>query len=149
MHWRNKMRKLLFSLIFGTLFFAGCAGTSGPAGHPAQCSDKLYGVKWRLVMIDNDTVSLRKPPFIRFSRDGGVGGFGGCNSFFGEASVTQTAIDFEKIGSTRRYCSGMNGEVERRFFAVLKGIKWWQFDEEENLVIFDDEHRLVLEKSGE
>ncbi len=148
MRWRDKMRKVLFSLIFGTLFLAGCAGTSGPAGHPVQCGDKLYGVKWRLVMIDNDTVSLKRAPFIRFSKDGGVGGFGGCNSFFGDASVTQTAISFNKIGSTRRFCSGMKGETERRFFAVLRGVKWWQFDEDEKLVIFDDEHRLIFEKSG-
>jgi len=100
-------------------------------------------------MMDNDAVSLKRAPFIRFSRSGGVGGFGGCNSFFGEASVTQSAINFEKIGSTRRFCSGMRGEVERRFLGILKGVKWWQFDEDENLVIFDDEHRLIFEKSGE
>lgn len=144
------MRNLIFSLLFGALFFAGCAGTSGPlpVSHTGLCSDRLYGVKWKVVMIDNDTVSLKRAPFVTFSADGKIGGFGGCNSFFGEASVTETAIDFIKIGSTRRFCSGERGVVERRLFSVLKGTKWWQFDEDDNLVIFDDEHRIVLVKSG-
>ncbi len=140
---------LLF-LFFGILFFAGCAPQVQPSAATKQeaCSQKLYNHEWRLVMIDNEEVRVPKPVFIRFRADGGFGGFGGCNSFFGDAAITETAIEFVRLGSTRRVCSGMEGEVERHLFHMLKGTKWWQFDETEDLVIFDDEHRLVFEKSG-
>ncbi len=141
------MRRFGLFLLFGVLFFAGCAGGVGPKPQEG-CSERLYGVKWEVVMIDNDPVTLERRAFIRFYEDGRIGGFGGCNSFFGEVSVTETAMDFIKIGSTRRYCAGMGGETERRIFSILKGQKWWQFDEDENLVIFDDEHRLILKKSA-
>ncbi len=141
------MRRFGLILLFGVLLFAGCTGTTGPKT-PGRCSDALYGVKWDVIMIDNTPVSLEKMPFIRFSKDGAIGGFGGCNAFFGEASVTETAIDFINIGGTRRYCAGQEGETERRIFSILKGVKWWQFDEDDDLVIFDDEHRLILKKSA-
>ncbi len=147
MHWRSKMRNVTLFFLFGVLFFAGCAGVVGPK-QPQECSERLYGVKWQVVMINNDPVSLAKAPYIRFAKDGKIGGFGGCNSFFGEVSVTETAIDFIKIGATRRFCAGVGGETERRLFSILKGVKWWQFDEDDNLVIFDDEVRLILKKSA-
>ncbi|WP_457598310.1 META domain-containing protein [Hydrogenimonas sp.] len=138
-------------LFVGVLMFAGCAPQMQPSAASMQepCSQKLYDTRWRLVMIDNEVVKLPRSVFIRFRKDGTFGGFGGCNSFFGDAAVTETAIDFVRLGSTRRFCSGIEGEVERRLFSMLKGTRWWQFDETEDLVIFDDEHRLVFEKSGE
>ncbi len=146
MHWKKVANKI-FLFLFG-IFFFGCAG--GVSAVPAEhCNEKLYGAKWQIVMIDNDRISIEPAPFIRFSKDGRSGGFGGCNSFFTEAVITRTAMTFSKIGSTRRFCPGVNGEVERRIFSILNGVKWWQFDENENLVIFDSEHRLILEKSAE
>ncbi len=148
MHWRRAMVRALFLFFAGVIFFSGCSGIKGPMPQTENCSEKLYAVSWSLKMIDNDEIALKNRPYIRFDKSGRMGGFGGCNSFFGDVSVTETAMEFFDLGSTRKYCSGMEGEVERRFFSTLKGTKWWQFDEEGDLVIFDDEHRVVLSRSG-
>jgi heat shock protein HslJ len=125
----------------------GCAtGTGQPDARP--CRTKLYGTEWKLVMFDNDTIISKHPPTLKISDDGTrIGGFSGCNSYFGAITLNDTEIEFPKaLGSTRRFCAGEGGKMERKLFAFFKGTKWWQFDEEGHLVIFDDEHRLIFTK---
>jgi heat shock protein HslJ len=141
------MRKIFVSLVLGILFMQGCAVSGGQPGERA-CRTQLYGTGWKLVMFDNDAIVSKHPPTLKISDDGSrIGGFSGCNSYFGTVTLTDSEIRFpEALGSTRKFCRGEGGELERRLFAFFKGTKWWQFDEEGHLVIFDDEHRLVFAK---
>jgi heat shock protein HslJ len=137
-------------LWFGLFFLQGCAGQmpeTDQAMHN-RCETRLYGTQWQLKMIDNDPVTLRHPPTLQFDETGDrIGGFGGCNRFFGAITLTSTEIRFPKmIGSTRKFCRGEPGQWERRYFGLLKGNQWWQFDDRGHLVIFNDEHRMIFSK---
>ncbi|WP_456382925.1 META domain-containing protein [Hydrogenimonas sp.] len=140
------MAKGLWSVLIAILFvFEGCAVEAMQNHEP--CQKQLVGTGWRLVMIDNDPIELKRPATIRFESEGKISGFSGCNSYFGKVTLDGTSITFGPIGSTRKYCMGKAGDVEKRLFALFKGTKWWNFDEERNLQIFDDEHRLIFVKS--
>ncbi|BDY12634.1 META domain-containing protein [Hydrogenimonas cancrithermarum] len=138
------MPKFFVGLGLITIFFlSGCA-VDASARPEKACTVKLYGPTWELRLFDNREIFLKHPATIRFYEGDRVGGFGGCNNYFGTVSMTDNAITFSAIGSTRKFCLGEAGEVERMFLGMLKGTKWWHFDEAGNLVIFDDEHRLIF-----
>jgi len=142
------MRNAMFAIstMFLLFFAEGCAVSNAQQSHE-PCQEQLYETLWQLTTIDNDTIELKHPATIRFEKGGRISGFGGCNNYFGKSELTSTSISFGPIGSTRKYCMGAPGEVERRFFAVLQGTKWWNFDDEGHLQIFDDEHRLIFSKA--
>ncbi|WP_300365428.1 META domain-containing protein [Hydrogenimonas sp.] len=110
------------------------------------CEEQLYDTTWRLEMYDNETITLKYPATIRFEKSGRISGFSGCNQYFGKSELTSTTISFGPIGSTRKYCMGPQGDLERKLFTMFHGTKWWNFDEEGHLQIFDDEHRLIFSK---
>lgn len=137
------MRKAVWAFLIALLFFQGCAVSQNTSRTDEPCETKLYQTTWRLTTIDNDPVRLKFPVTLKIGDDGRIGGFGGCNEYFGKAEITDNAIAFGPIGSTRKFCMGEAGRVERRLFSMLRGTKWWQLDGGE-LVIFDDEHRLIF-----
>ena len=142
------MGKSLFPILilfFLSLFMEGCAVNNAPQNHE-PCEEQLYGVTWKLQVFDNDEITLKHPATLRFEKDGKISGFSGCNRYFGKSELTSTTVTFGPIGSTRKFCMGPQGEVEKRLFSMLKGTKWWNFDEKKNLQIFDDEHRLIFSK---
>jgi heat shock protein HslJ len=140
------MGKRLWSVLVAILFvFEGCAVEAIQKHEP--CEKQLVGTDWRLFMIDNERIDLKHPATLRFENEKKISGFSGCNRYFGKVALTSTSIDFGPIGSTRKYCMGKAGEVEKKLFGIFRGTKWWNFDEERNLQIFDDEHRLIFVKS--
>ncbi|WP_457596697.1 META domain-containing protein [Hydrogenimonas sp.] len=130
------------------LMWQGCVSGSGgpaaPAGADADCQARLYGRTWVLAMHDATPVALKRPATLTFEPDGRIGGFDGCNSYFGKVAIDPTQMRFGPIGATRRFCRGEAGAVERAMLGVLKGEKWWQLDDKGRLAIFDDEHRLLF-----
>ncbi len=136
------MRKVWTALLAAVWLLQGCAG-SGASQEAVDCETKLSAKSWRLVMFDNDPVTLTPPVTLRIAK-GKVSGFDGCNRFFGKASVTPTAVTFGKLGSTRRFCRGKAGAMEKKVLGMLRDKKWWQFDARGRLVIFDDVHRLIF-----
>ncbi|WP_456451173.1 META domain-containing protein [Hydrogenimonas sp.] len=139
------MGRIFMVLALGLFFLQGCA-MSGANAAKEPCRTQLYGTQWRLAVYDNDEIAMKTPPTLRFDEKGGrIGGYSGCNSYFGAVTLTDTEIRFPKaLGSTRKFCMGKAGEMERRLFSFFTGTKWWQFDAEGRLVIFDDEHRLIF-----
>ncbi|WP_353661914.1 META domain-containing protein [Hydrogenimonas sp. SS33] len=139
------MAKRFAWLLSLLLLWQGCAVVN-ENGHAADgaCEAKLYGRTWRLLTIDNEEVGLKFPATLTIARDGKMGGFDGCNRYFGKAEVTPTDITFGPVGSTRKYCMGRPGEVEKAMLGMFRGTKWWHFDPRNRLVIFDDEHRLIF-----
>ena len=137
------MKRTLWSLVLILFFAQGCA-VNGP-GTPKSCKERLEGATWQLAVIDNDPVTLKNPATLKFGKDGKIGGFDGCNSYFGKAEWNDSEITFGPVGSTRRFCRGEAGRVERAMLSMFKGTRWWNFDADNRLVIFDDEHRLIFE----
>ena len=51
--------------------------------------------------------------------DGGIGGSGGCNSYFGSYTLDGDAVTFSEIGSTLMVCDSPAGDVETAYFTNL------------------------------
>jgi membrane-bound inhibitor of C-type lysozyme/heat shock protein HslJ len=73
--------------------------------------------EWTVTGIGGDPVTGEVTLVID---EGGIGGTGGCNRFFGAVNVDGAAITFGAIGSTRMFCGG-DGVMaqESAFFAAL------------------------------
>ena len=133
-------------LSFGLFLFwlQGCAVVSENSSS-GDCRMKLYNTTWQLHTIDNDTVTLKTPATFKITPDGKIGGYDGCNHYFGKAKLNETEITFGPVGATRRFCKRPAMQVERAILGMFRKTRWWQLDENNRLVIFDDKHRLIFE----
>jgi heat shock protein HslJ len=59
--------------------------------------------------------------------DGKLTGSDGCNSLFGDATITGSQITFGPIATTKKACPAMSGTDELR--AVLTGVVGWHIDD--------------------
>ena len=60
--------------------------------------------------------------------EGGVGGTGGCNSYFGSYTLDGDTVTFGEIGSTLMACAPPAGDVEAAYFANLASVATWFSD---------------------
>ncbi len=137
------MRRLIGLLVLIALMMQGCVSSASPQP-TIDCRSHLTAKEWHLVTIDNDPVKLHAPVTLKIDETGHIGGYDGCNSYFGKAKIGDSQITFGPIGSTRKFCRGEAGKMERRLIGFFKGTKWWQLDERGDLILFDDEHRLIF-----
>jgi len=137
------MRKLLLLTLAAGWLLQGCLYRQ-PAPADKDCKKILTAAPWRLVAIDNRPVTLPKPVTLRIDTHGDLNGFGGCNRYFGHVKIFNHALHFFGVGSTRKFCRGEPGRVERALFQMLSRNRWWQLDGR-RLIVFDDTHRLVFE----
>ena len=121
----------------------GCVSSTSPKPS-VDCRSRLAAKAWHLVIFDNDPVKLHPPVTLKIDETGRIGGFDGCNSYFGNVKLTDSQITFGPIGSTRKFCRGEAGKTESVLLGFFQGTKWWQIDEAGDLIIFDDEHRLIF-----
>jgi heat shock protein HslJ len=83
--------------------------------------EDLYGKEWKLEFLKTPGTQFLpddKVPVLRFGEDGKIGGFGGCNNYFGGYSVNGRTIKIGEIGSTKMYCQE-SMELESTFLNVL------------------------------
>ncbi len=137
------MKRVVWFFIAVAWMIQGCVSSTSPKPS-VGCRSRLEAKAWHLVSIDNEEVKLRAPVTLKIDETGRIGGFDGCNSYFGKVKLTDSQITFGPIGSTRKLCRGEAGEMERRLLSFFKGTKWWQIDEAGDLILFDDEHRLIF-----
>ena len=111
------MRKLLGILC--ALGVAACAAPTGSGAGPASASPPapIAGTRW-VGMVDGNP-DARALPRIEFSSGGRMAGFTGCNMMSGTWSEEDGAVRFGPIISTKRFCAGPEGEVEKRVIAAL------------------------------
>jgi heat shock protein HslJ len=69
----------------------------------------IVGGEWRL---DDKRLTFRP--------DGKIGGFAGCNRFFGNFVATDATLDIGPLGSTRKACPAPLMERERDFLHALE-----------------------------
>ena len=90
----------------------------------------IEGHKWRLVELSDESMSPQpgeSGPFITFDATvKQASGFAGCNNFFGSYELDGASLTFGPVGSTRRFCEGGIGELERRLFESLEKTRAWE-----------------------
>jgi heat shock protein HslJ len=74
-----------------------------------------------------------------------IGGFAGCNQFFGTISQNKNLIVFSKIGATKIYCSQKDViAIEREYLTGLSITS--KYEEQKNGIIelLDEKNRVIL-----
>lgn len=123
------MLKILPSLPFLALLAA-------PALAEEPAPDALYG-KWQAVEIGGAATAAEVKSTLLIAADGSVGGQGGCNLYFGNATVEGGSIAIGGLGSTMMACEAPAMEQEQQLFAALESAKSWTLDGS-RLVLRDD-----------
>ena len=94
-------------------------------------TDAIEGVTWQLQEQAVDGALAGVPDDVVVTlilEDGGVGGNGGCNSYFGSYTLDGDAVTFGEIGSTLMACAPPAGDVEAAYFANLASVATWSSD---------------------
>ncbi len=125
-------------ILITALSIAGCASDDGDGSTP---STGPYG-KWRAIEI-GDLVAGASETTLEIAQDGAVTGDGGCNGYFGNATIIGGAIEFGSMGSTQMACDPLVMEQELDYFAALQNVAGWRH-EVGNLVLFDPSAAAVV-----
>ena len=96
------------------LGLAACATAPGPG---SAAPPPLAGTRWVGVVEGNP--DPRTLPRLEFSSGGRMAGFTGCNMMSGSWSEEGGAVRFGPVMSTKRFCAGPEGEVEKRVLAAM------------------------------
>jgi heat shock protein HslJ len=108
------MRRLLE--VICAMGLAACVAAPGP-GPAAAVPAPLEGTRW--VGVVDGSPDPRTLPRIEFSSGGRMAGFTGCNMMSGSWTEEGGAVRFGPIISTKRFCAGPEGEVEKRLMAAM------------------------------
>ena len=95
-------------------------------GPTPQTAADLVGTSWYLFSIDGTETGTQVQTLI-FDTDDTVHGSGGCNSFSGPYTATDTDIAFGQLSQTMMFCDGPVGVDETAYFADLAKVTTWQF----------------------
>ncbi len=98
----------------------------------------LAGSEWRPVALGELTLPEDVDVFVQFRGEGELGGFGGCNRFFGTWQVDGDAITIGPLGATRMACPPPLMEHEAALFAALEAASGFERDRID-LRLFDEE----------
>ncbi|MCX7358406.1 MAG: META domain-containing protein [Alphaproteobacteria bacterium] len=112
------------------ILLGACATAPAGGGGNARLG-ALAGSEW---MMLNETRSSA-PPTIAFTQDR-ASGYAGCNRWFASAGVTDQAIDFGDVGTTRMMCSPPSMAAERAFVTTLNDTRGYRIENGE-LVLYD------------
>ena len=136
------MRHYAITLLAATLIVVGCGCKSSKKS--VKVEYPLIGTQWNLVAIDGEKITneFALRPFITFDTAGGVQGNLGCNSFFGEYTVSKKhKMTLGYQGSTKRLCSQM--DVEKQFMKALKSEVTRYEIKGSELIIFADSKEVM------
>jgi putative lipoprotein len=110
----------------------------------ATSQRNLIGTSWRAEDIGGRGVVDNAQTTLTFDGEGRVTGSGGCNRYFGPATLQGDSISFGGIGSTRMACPPARMEQEQAFFAALAATRSYRFDESGQNLLFLGEDGAVL-----
>ena len=97
------------------LGLAACAAPPGPGA--AASAQPLAGTRW--VGVVEGSPDAQTLPRLEFSAGGRLAGYTGCNMMSGSWREEGGEARFGPILSTKRFCAGPEGEVEKRVMAAL------------------------------
>jgi len=131
---------LRFSIAMVVVLLTGCAASNAQIPQPI-----LEDSAWLAEDIDGTGVIDMLQSTLKFDVNLNVSGHGGCNRYFGTATVNENKIDFSALGSTRMACSQAIMDQEQRFLAALDAAHSWHIDTERDLLTMkNEEGRTVL-----
>lgn len=89
----------------------------------------LAGKQWNLQSLAGEAVKLAdgQQPWIKGDAEGGMSGFGGCNSLMGSMKLEGSSLTFPGLGSTKKFCQDTN-EVELKFKNALSSTTGFKLD---------------------
>jgi heat shock protein HslJ len=114
----------------------------GIAATSPEVDDGLAATKWRLTsfgpietpapVIEGTSITLE------FSRDGKIGGNGGCNSYGGDYQIRAESLSLSRIVSTKRACIAQNAmQQEQRYFEALGSVGRFKFSDNQLTIFYD------------
>lgn len=136
------MNKILWGGVL-TLCLTACATMNGnKKGGRTPAVQDIYSATWQLQsVVSSDSEELLVPNTdtitLRFTADGQLGGYGGCNTFGGSFETDGEKIKVGRVMSTRRGCPILMFEN-----AMLRSLR-----EVDGYVI--DRNRLLLKKGDD
>ena len=117
--------KAMVGFVFFLLFLAGYAlVTLWNMGEEAENSiptvTELAASAWRPSHIGEMKLDEDSDLYVQFETDGNLGGFSGCNRFFGSYELSDNAISIEALGITRMACPSQVMSFEMSFVEALQ-----------------------------
>lgn len=117
--------KAMVGFVFFLLFLAGYAlVTLWNMGEDAEISvptvTELSASAWRPSHIGEMKLDEDTGLYVQFETDGKLGGYAGCNRFFGSFELSDNAIHIESIGITRMACASQVMSFEISFIEALQ-----------------------------
>lgn len=117
--------KAMVGFVFFLLFLAGYAlVTLWNMGEDAEISvptvTELSASAWRPSHIGEMKLDEDTGLYLQFETDGKLGGYAGCNRFFGSFELSDNAIHIEPLGITRMACASQIMSFEISFIEALQ-----------------------------
>ena len=88
----------------GILITLACVSAAIAAACASAAPNTLAGTSWTVASVNGQPTSGPRTPTLVFDSQNRVNGNGGCNSYFGEYSAHDGAIDLSGVGRTEMAC---------------------------------------------
>lgn len=124
-------KPLAAAFLFCAIALPATAGAASPQG------------RWLAEDINGGGVIDRLQTTLELGADGKVTGMGGCNRYMGSATVTDNAISFQPMASTRKACSPAVMDQENKFHAALTTVTSWRIEQTKLLLLDKDGIELM------
>jgi putative lipoprotein len=105
--------------LFWVILAVGQAPLLGTEPAAAQPGTSLAGSEWRPLEIRSVSVPEPTKLFLKFSGDGKITGFTGCNHFFGGYEIVERTLALSVLGTTRMACADGTTNLEAAFLDAL------------------------------
>ncbi len=104
---------------------------------------------WTVVTIGDAGVLDQTEPSLVIQADGRVNGSSGCNRYSGTATLSDDAMGFGALASTRMACAAAVMEQEQAFLSALEGVAGWREASDGRLDLLDaDGETLMVLRRG-
>ena len=99
--------------------------------------------EFHLVDLEGVPPESEKPVTLRVEADGKLGGFSGCNRYFGQWTEQDGRVSFGPMGSTRMACPEPAMALETRYLGAMGRVAGRRF-EDGDLLLLDESDRSIL-----
>lgn len=107
----------------GSTSLVAPTAASGSSSNVIAAASSLFDASWRLVEINGEKALPNVSVTATFSGGSALSGSGGCNKYFGSATVTDGKLAVSPLGSTRMYCGEAGvADQEDAYFKALANV---------------------------
>lgn len=111
------------------------AEPAAPQAETGPTDLAILNVTWQATMIGPNPVPPGVDMSLLIENDMRAGGMGGCNSWFSQAMVAETAFAIGDVAKTQRSCLYERNMLEQSFFDALKASTSWRIDNDTLLLL--------------